>query len=686
MVAPFAIYPKSTVSVRILPIAKTLAKRGYEVVIVIPPYDNPSHSGRKYEVDGVEIYNVAFRDFKLIKYVLTPLRIVGKIFSLKPNIVYVFKPKGYSGLVAMFLGVIKGLGFFKYVRLVLDMDDWEGYGGFSDYFLARSVYPKIMLDFFDFQEKWIPRHVNAITVASKTLEKRVLGWGVSPNRVFYVPNGIFKQTFSADHGELAGLRGRLGLDNVSVILLYTRFFEYDLKKVVEVLKYVTKDLGDVKLLVVGKGDFGEEEKLKELASEEGVKDLLAFAGWVKPDDIPKYLALGDVAIYPFDDTPLNRAKCPRKLVELMVAGKSVVAERVGQIAEYIKDDESGILVNHDDIKGFASAVVKVLKDSALKRSLGMNAQRRILKIFNWDRLVDGVERAISFSKKKDYIDEKKPYNALEVQRELELRIKNLLEENAPIEELQKAYDEFHSHLLKHGIRGRPPQGYLYKRNLSLIDQLFLEKIGRKKSVLEIGVGDGCFLIACSRKGNLAKGLDISEVVIRRLRATLEKEKITAVLKLGDARHLNFPDHVFDHVVSKDLIEHIPGADLQLHLREVWRVLKPNGCYLVWTPSKLLGHTSLGSHLKEYSLSEAFSEFSKAHFKPTAVNLYVYMLLRRTSTIPRNIVLCMIKYENILEKLLQKSRINIQHPLFYLIAPPICVAAYKIDSQNSQQRL
>lgn len=394
MVAPFAIYPKSTVSVRILPIAKTLVRRGYEVTIVIPPYDNPSHSRRMYEVDRVEVYNVAFRDFKLIKYVLTPLETVVKTFSLKPNIVYVFKPKGYSGLVAMFLAAMKRFGFFRDVRLVLDMDDWEGYGGFNDYFQALSVYPKIMLDFFDFQEKWIPRHVDAITVASKTLEKRVLGWGVSPSRVFYVPNGTFEQTFSVDYGEVAGLKGRLGLDNVPVILLYTRFFEYDVKKIVEVMKYIKKDLNDVKLLVVGKGDFGEEEKLKDLASEEGVKDLFVFAGWVKPEDIPKYLALGDVAIYPFDDTPLNRAKCPRKLVELMVAGKCVVAERVGQIAEYIKDGESGILVNPEDVKGFASAVVKVLRDSALKRNLGMNAQRRILKIFHWDRLVDGVQRAI----------------------------------------------------------------------------------------------------------------------------------------------------------------------------------------------------------------------------------------------------------------------------------------------------
>jgi 2-polyprenyl-3-methyl-5-hydroxy-6-metoxy-1,4-benzoquinol methylase len=442
-------------------------------------------------------------------------------------------------------------------------------------------------------------------------------------------------------------------------------------------------LGDVKLLVVGKGDFGEEEKLKDLASEEGVKDLLVFAGWVKPDDIPKYLALGDVAIYPFDDTPLNRAKCPRKLVELMVAGKSVVAERVGQIAEYIKDDESGILVNHDDIKGFASAVVKVLKDSALKRSLGMNAQRRILEIFNWDRLVDGVERAISFSKKKDYIDEKKPYNALEIQRELELRIKNLLEENAPIEELQKAYDEFHSHLLKHGIRGRPPQGYLYKRNPSLIDQLFLEKIGRGKSVLEIGPGDGHFLIACARKGNLASGIDISNVVIQRLIAMFEREAMNAQIELGEARSLAFPKETFDFVVSKDLIEHLPETNLQAHLRETWRVLTSDGCYLLWTPSRLLGHTSLGAHLKEYTLSEIIQELKKAKFRPIIMNLPIFLIFGSIKEISNpHVTVFLLEYEKILERLFHILRVQIQNPIIYLVVPPICIAAFKVESQTN----
>ena len=57
MVAPFSVYPKGTVPIRMLPIAKTLAERGNEVQIVVPPYDNISESGREYEIDGIDIVN-----------------------------------------------------------------------------------------------------------------------------------------------------------------------------------------------------------------------------------------------------------------------------------------------------------------------------------------------------------------------------------------------------------------------------------------------------------------------------------------------------------------------------------------------------------------------------------------------------------------------------------------------------
>jgi glycosyltransferase involved in cell wall biosynthesis len=394
MVAPFAVYPKGTVGVRILPISRVLKKRGFEVFVVVPPYDNPSESGKTYEVDGIEIINVRFFEIPFFKYFLTLLSMVFVIFCLKPNVVYVFKPKGYSGLVAICLALLKRLVFWSSLGLVIDMDDWEGWGGFCDFYFEKSLYPRYMLDFFDFQEKWIPKHVDAVTVASRLLMNRVLNWGISRERVFYVPNGAPSKSFNVDAHDVFSLKLKLGLENRKVVLLYTRFFEYNLQRVVEVFGKVRRALDNAKLLVVGKGEFGEEEQLKELLKKAGLQGHVVFAGWVRVEDVPKYLAVGDVAVYPFDDTLLNRAKCPGKLVELMLAGKAIVAERVGQIAEYIVHGKSGLLVRCGDIDGFASAVINILKGKNLQIELGVNVKKRAQEVFSWEKLAKNVERAI----------------------------------------------------------------------------------------------------------------------------------------------------------------------------------------------------------------------------------------------------------------------------------------------------
>jgi len=392
-------YPKGTVNGRMLSIARQLASRGHNISILIPPYDNLSHSGREYEINGVKIYNIEM-NLTVIGYLLNSVKLLKKAVHLNPNVIHIFKPKGYSGLAGMLLIAMRRIRLFGHISIVLDMDDWEGYGGFNDYYLARSLYPKTMLNFFDFQERWIPMHSDVITVASKTLEARLLKWGISPEKIFYVPNGPLSPARGSplnspkdSEHDNARLRKMLGLDDSLVILWYTRFIDCNVRKVVDILKHVSVELKNVRLLVVGRGDFNEEKDLEKLAIKEGLDDSIVFAGWVSPKEIHKYISLGGVAIYPFDDTILNKSKCPGKLVELMAIGKAIVANRVGQIAEYIEHGRSGLLTDPKDTEEFAKNVVRVLKDERLRKKLGWNAKIRIYRDFGWDKLSIRVEKA-----------------------------------------------------------------------------------------------------------------------------------------------------------------------------------------------------------------------------------------------------------------------------------------------------
>ena len=214
---------------------------------------------------------------------------------------------------------------------------------------------------------------------------------MAPGRVFYVPNGVVNWE-TGKLGNREANSTNLPIHHPTM-LLYTRFFEFQVERVVDVFQRVLAEVPQAKLLVVGRGFFGEEERLKELMQEAGMADHLIYVDWVEPGELPAYFAAADVAIYPYDDTLINRTKCAVKLIDLMAAGVAVVADDVGQNGEYVVHGVSGLLVRAGDTDTFALSVVELLRDESLRAKLGKGAQSRVFGEFNWGKLVERVEEA-----------------------------------------------------------------------------------------------------------------------------------------------------------------------------------------------------------------------------------------------------------------------------------------------------
>lgn len=389
MVGPFGLKPRGTMSRRALPLAKELAARGHQVEVVLPPWDCPEESGRCWEEDGVSISNIALpSSVPFWGEALITGRLACEVLEAGPDIVHFFKPKGYAGAAATLLWYLKKLGLVR-ARLVLDTDDWEGPGGWNE----MGRYSSLQKRFFAWQEKWGLRHCDALTVASSGLGRLALAMGVAEDRVLHVPNG----TGSRDGPQLAGsetrARSKWDLREGPAVLLYTRFFEFQPEAVVRVLRRVFDEEPSARLLVVGKGLFGEEERFLSFVEEAGLGSRMVYAGWRDLSELPDYFAAADLAICPLEDSLLNRARCPAKIVDLMAAGVPVVAENVGEVGQYIEHLCSGYLVAPGDADGFVAGVVRLMRDEPLRLALGRRARRRVRDNFSWSRLAEVVEGA-----------------------------------------------------------------------------------------------------------------------------------------------------------------------------------------------------------------------------------------------------------------------------------------------------
>ena len=245
MVGPFGLRPHGTMSQRALPLAKALACRGHEVEVVLPPWSCPEDSGLAWREDGVSVHNIVLPPpISVLSDAAIVWRLLRRALASHPQVLHFFKPKAHAGLSAMLVWWLAGLRLTK-VRVVLDTDDWEGEGGWND------VRPYSWLErrFFAWQERWGMTHCDGLTVASRELERRALEMGIDKERIRYVPNGSTFDQVVLDAAAGVRVRAEWGLGDDPVVLLYTRFFEFEPSRVIRVWNRVTLEAPSTRFLV-----------------------------------------------------------------------------------------------------------------------------------------------------------------------------------------------------------------------------------------------------------------------------------------------------------------------------------------------------------------------------------------------------------------------------------------------------
>lgn len=156
----------------------------------------------------------------------------------------------------------------------------------------------------------------------------------------------------------------------------------------------------------------------------------------------------------------------------------------------------------------------------------------------------------------------------------------------------------------------------------------------KGKVLDFGSSEGFFAELVFGKGSVKVGLDL--LTNQRVQEAKAK-KIYQKIVLYDGTVIPYSNNYFNTVVSNCVLEHIPN--LKLSLKEIYRVLKPNGYFLTsvmtdrWENyqfgSKIFGKIYLDFMRKTQVHHNLFSRkkwqnyFKKTDFKIQFIDGYLY---------------------------------------------------------------
>jgi glycosyltransferase involved in cell wall biosynthesis len=217
---------------------------------------------------------------------------------------------------------------------------------------------------------WHNRVLDPLTYATVAVAERQVsvlrGEGVAEDRIVQIPNGVPVAALRSAAAQ-GPSRADLGIpDGAKVVLQVARFEPQKRHHVtLETVRRLREELGDdihaVFCGIPGKTSAEFEQRVADVGGD--WVHLLGQRG-----DIPGLLALADVAVLPSSAEAL-----PMAVLEAMAVGTPQVATAVGEVGAILQSCGAGLVVDSDDLDGFAAAVRDILTDDAVAERLRAGA-------------------------------------------------------------------------------------------------------------------------------------------------------------------------------------------------------------------------------------------------------------------------------------------------------------------------
>ena len=200
---------------------------------------------------------------------------------------------------------------------------------------------------------------------------------VAQPKVTAIPCGV-SDRFQPDREAMDRRAGNTDASRTRALLYVGRSDPYkNITGLVEAFATARRSLPfPVSLKIVGSPDPRYPEA-QQLAERLGLRDAVEWTGYVPDSELEAAYRSSDVLVHPsrYEGFGLQ-------VLEAMACGLPVICSNAGSLPEVAGD--AAILLDPDDVCGFARRIVNVLSDPALARSLSEKGIRRAAA-FTWSR-------------------------------------------------------------------------------------------------------------------------------------------------------------------------------------------------------------------------------------------------------------------------------------------------------------
>jgi len=152
-----------------------------------------------------------------------------------------------------------------------------------------------------------------------------------------------------------------------------------IRYLVEAIPRVLREYPEALFVFIGAGNYSPYQRLlKDMRIPE---ENFAFLGYLKGwNELIKYYRACSVYVAP---TTLWE-NLPIRVLEAMGCGAPVIASNICALPEVIDSGLDGILITPGSVNELVNSICALLSDRSLRRKMGDNARKKVLKKFDWD--------------------------------------------------------------------------------------------------------------------------------------------------------------------------------------------------------------------------------------------------------------------------------------------------------------
>ena len=224
------------------------------------------------------------------------------------------------------------------------------------------------------------RRANRIITVSKAIRNELVRWGISPEKIITIYNGV-----NTDFFRPAALT-KNALDKYAIKNPYCLFVGRLTRR--KGVQYLLQALvkADVNCVIVGDGP--ERNNLMSLAKKQGILNRVTFTGFIPVEDLQRLYAGAEFFVL-----PSTAEGVALTILEAMSSGLPVITADIPGASEVVLDGYNGFLVAPRDVEALSSKIQVLAKEREARKNMGNNARQFVIKNFSWRSIAEKTVEA-----------------------------------------------------------------------------------------------------------------------------------------------------------------------------------------------------------------------------------------------------------------------------------------------------